>query len=271
MTYLFDADTEVVRRDDGSFAAELSDRWSVGDKPNGGYLLAVALRAISDELAHPDPLTVTAHYLRAPVPGPVDIEVEKVREGRTLSTATARMIQGDRDVMRVIAGFRDVAAADGSTRYLAQAPDLPPVEPCVPGSSRGPGGIYVSVADRFEYRIDPATIGWAIGRPSGDAAIRGYVRFADGREMDTLALPLLVDAMPPPVFDLGTAGWVPTLELTVHVRGNPAPGWLRMFVTTRFITDGDLEEDVEVWDSQGALVAQARQLARLTSPLPDNG
>ena len=67
---------------------------------------------------------------------------------------------------------------------------------------------------------------------------------------------------PPPVtFDLGRPGWAPTLELTVHVRAVPAPGWLRVSHRTRNVAGGMFEEDCEVWDSAGRLVAQSRQLA----------
>jgi acyl-CoA thioesterase len=53
------------------------------------------------------------------------------------------------------------------------------------------------------------------------------------------------------------------LELTTHVRARPAPGWLACSFATRFITGGFLEEDGEVWDATGRLVAQSRQLALL--------
>jgi acyl-CoA thioesterase len=49
--------------------------------------------------------------------------------------------------------------------------------------------------------------------------------------------------------------------LTAHVRARPAPGWLRCVFTTRFVTGGFLEEDGELWDDTGRLVAQSRQLA----------
>lgn len=54
-----------------------------------------------------------------------------------------------------------------------------------------------------------------------------------------------------------------TLELTVHLRDHPAPGWLACRNATRHVIDGLYEEDVEIWDSRGALVAQSRQLAIL--------
>jgi hypothetical protein len=58
-------------------------------------------------------------------------------------------------------------------------------------------------------------------------------------------------------------GWVPTVELTVHVRAVPTPGPLRCVFRTRFVHGGMFEEDGEVWDSSGTLVALSRQLALL--------
>ena len=72
-----------------------------------------------------------------------------------------------------------------------------------------------------------------------------------------------VDALPPVTFDLGLPGWAPTLELTVHVRAQPAPGWAVVRHATRNVSGGHFEEDCEVWDSTGTLVAQSRQLALL--------
>ena len=85
----------------------------------------------------------------------------------------------------------------------------------------------------------------------------------DGREPDPLQLLMVVDALPPVTFDLGQMGWAPTLELSVHVRAKPAPGWLKVRHVTRNVAGGMFEEDCEVWDSSGRLVAQSRQLAML--------
>ena len=74
---------------------------------------------------------------------------------------------------------------------------------------------------------------------------------------------MAVDALPPTAFELGLSGWVPTVELTVHVRARPAPGPLRISVTTVNLAGGFLEEDVQVWDTANRLVAQSRQLARV--------
>src|SRR5690606_15924769 len=53
------------------------------------------------------------------------------------------------------------------------------------------------------------------------------------------------------------------VELTWHMRAMPAPGWLTVIASGRLIADGWFDEDAEVWDSQGRLVAQSRQIARV--------
>ena len=92
--------------------------------------------------------------------------------------------------------------------------------------------------------------------------MRAWFELADGRAADPLSILLAVDALPPTAFDLGLIGWAPTVELTTHIRRRPAPGPLRVAITTRNLAGGFLEEDAEVWDAAGHLVAQSRQLAR---------
>ncbi|WP_371788150.1 thioesterase family protein [Streptomyces griseoaurantiacus] len=119
-----------------------------------------------------------------------------------------------------------------------------------------------------DHRATPAQAGPGDARlgarlPSGKGEMRGWFGLADGREADPFSLLLAVDALPPTAFELGLSGWVPTIELTTHVRARPAPGPLRVSVTTRNLAGGFLEEDAEVWDSADRLVAQSRQLARV--------
>ena len=77
-------------------------------------------------------------------------------------------------------------------------------------------------------------------------------------------VPFFADAFPPTVFArLGPIGWVPTLELTVHVRRRPAPGWLACHVWCDDVHNGKLIESCRLWDSTGELVAQSRQLGYL--------
>jgi hypothetical protein len=75
--------------------------------------------------------------------------------------------------------------------------------------------------------------------------------------LDPLVLALAVDALPPTVFGLGRLGWAPTIELTFLVRGLPAYGWLSVHVRGRLVQDGWFDEEAEMYDSAGRLVAQS--------------
>jgi len=75
---------------------------------------------------------------------------------------------------------------------------------------------------------------------------------------------LFADAFPPSLFgSLGVVGWVPTIELTVHVRRRPAPGWILGRFATRDLGGDRMIEDGQLWDETGALVARSRQLGLL--------
>jgi acyl-CoA thioesterase len=267
--YELDADTAVVRTGPGRWRGAISERWSIGPYPNGGYVLTIGLSAIREEVPHPDPFSVSAHFLSPPAHAPVDVEVEVVRSGRTHSTAMARMLQDGREKVRILANYGDHSRSEGPTVVQAEPPAMPPPDliPPAPRSELAtPNGLVAAIRDRIEWRVAPGTAGWMAGRRNGRGEVGGWVRFADGRPVDTHALPLLADALPPAVFDLAPSGWVPTLELTVQVRGRPAPGWVQAWFRTRFLVNGYLEEDGEIWDQGGRLVALSRQLARLNPP-----
>lgn len=267
----FDRDTAVTRRAPGVYDAELSAGWTIIHAVNGGYLLAMLGRALGEELPHPDPFTITAHYLTASRPGPAEIRTETVRTGRTMSTGTASLIQRAEDGteaerIRVTAHYGDLDALPGDVRTTAKPPEIPPYEHCL-STTEAPGGTpaipgSTAITHRLDLRLDPATAGWAVGAPSGRGEMRAWFGLADGRDPDPLSLLLAVDALPPTAFDLGLTGWVPTVELTAHIRCRPAPGPVRVAISTRNLAGGFLEEDAEVWDSQDRLVVQSRQLAR---------
>jgi acyl-CoA thioesterase len=299
-SYGFDRETAVVPRPDNPSVhdAELHEGWRIGMGINGGLLLALAGRALAAELGgrpgearqgsspslrgghphrpeagggHTDPFSITGYYLSASRPGPVTVRTETLRRGRTVSTGAAHVVQDGEERLRVLATYGDLDGHDhaGDVRTSATPPEMPPPEQCVGTDLAPPDFLKTSpMLDRIELLLDPETVGWAVGAPSGRGMIQGWFRLPDGREPDPLMLLLAVDVLPPVSFDLGIIGWAPTLELTVHVRARPAPGWLRLKHSTRNFADGYMEEDAEVWDSAGRLVAQSRQLARVRIPQP---
>ena len=254
----------AVEQDDAGWTAELTEGWLVGGGVNGGYQLAVVGRALSETVpGKPDPIALSAYYLSAARPGPARVAVRVLRDGGSVATMAARLAQGEDDRLTVLATYGDLAGLADDVRTTATPPDLPPLEECIP-TSFAPEEVrrVAPLMERFDMRFDPRHVGWAVGEPSGRGELQAWFRLADDREPDPVSLLAVVDALPPVTFDLGMFGWAPTLELTVHVRARPAPGWLRVRHATRNVAGGMFEEDCEVWDSAGRLVAQSRQLAR---------
>lgn len=136
----FDRDTAVARRAPGVYDAHLSAGWTIIQAVNGGYLLALMGRALGDALPHPDPMSVTAHYLTASVPGPAVIRTEVVRTGRTMSTGTASLVQFAEDGseierLRVLAAYGDLGTLPDDVRTTAKPPAIPPYEHCLGADS----------------------------------------------------------------------------------------------------------------------------------------
>lgn len=264
----FDRDIAVRRTGEETYAADLAPGWVVGRGVNGGYLLSVAGNALRHHFPDkPDPVAISAHYLSASVPGPAEVTVGVRHDGGSLATATVELSQGGVLRLTALATYGDLgrlhAKADGRERVTAIEPDLPPREQCAP-AALAPEKYkrHVPMLDRFDLLMHPQQSGWALGEPSGTGTIAGWYRLQDGRDPDPLSLLQVLDALPPVTYDLGMPGWAPTIQLTCHLRARPAPGWLRVHHTSRNMAGGMFEEDCEVWDSAGRLVAQSRQLAR---------
>ena len=263
-----------VRRtgDEGAYAGALSDLWTVGAAVNGGAVLSVVGNALSDLLgspdgaedggrSHPDPLTVSAVYLAPGTDGPCDIRTEVLRRGGRTSVASATLSQDGVDKVRALATYTDLDLWQGEPLLYGEQPAIPAPEDCF-GREMAPGGPPPpAFTERLDLRFDPACIGWALGDPSKQGMLQAQVAFADRRDWDPISLLLASDVLLPTSTDMGLYGWAPTVELTVHVRAKPAPGYLHVRHATRFMSGGLFEEDAEVWDSAGTLVAQARQLA----------
>jgi acyl-CoA thioesterase len=257
----FASDTALERVQQGSYSGNIESGWDIGGNANGGYLLAIAARAIALETARPDPLTITAHYLSPGKAGPVTVEVKVLKQGRRFAVATATLFANSTALVQVLGTFADLGRTEpGFERIDAAPPPLPQPGECVAHvSARGAPPMF----DRLDLRLHPEDAGFLCGKPSGLLRVRGWFRFAESEAVDTLGLLLAVDAFPPTAFNAHPVAWTPTVELTTHVRARPAPGWLRANFTSRFLSGGFLEEDGEIWDSSDRLVAQSRQLALL--------
>lgn len=263
--------TAVNRRADGSgYDIDLDPGWAIGDKPNGGYLTATLARAAVLEAAragvdHPHPLAVSTTFLRAPDAGPAAVEVTVLRAGRGASQLQATLRQHDRLCVTALLTLGTLTD-DAAWWDDLPVPDLPSIEDCLLLPDTSPVGVPIHLMRNVHERLDPSTLAWGAGKPAGRGELRGYAAFADGTPWEPLSVLLALDCYPPATFDLGTAGWVPTLELTCYVRGVPAAGPLRVRQRAQLVQGSRVDEVCEVWDSSGRLVGQATQLAGVRTP-----
>jgi acyl-CoA thioesterase len=256
----FAAATAVVPRGDGTYDVALHAGWSIGGKPNGGYLLAVLANAALDAVDRPHALATSGHFLRPPSGGPAEIRVEVMKTGRTVSTARAVLWQHDKACLDVLVTAGELPTDEPEHVGFPQ-PAMPPPEEC---RERQQDDIPVELLDHVDVRLVPDTVPFHRKPKQSDdvePVIRGWMRFHDGADADALALLLAVDVCPPTVFHLGRMGWAPTVELTCLLRRDPAPGWLAFEAKATMLAGGWFDEEATVWDSAGALVAQSRQLA----------
>jgi acyl-coenzyme A thioesterase PaaI-like protein len=294
---IFDEATAVRKRAEGVYEARPDHRFAIvtagGTTPpavNGGALIATVLRAVLDSSPHPHPVATTANFLRVARLESAEVQVTWLKRGKTAATARATLVQGGEPIleMTVTTGTVPVSARPGANgpgdadpagkareageagwadlSWTGPPPDFPPMRDCV---DLGPwrGSVAADGVEGYAMQVsmllDPATIGWRQGEPSGVPEMRGYFGLREARDPDAYLLALAVDGLPPVVFGLGATGWAPTVELTWYMRAVPCPGPLRVAARCRHVGGGWFDEESEVWDAAGRLVAQSRQLARV--------
>src|SRR5687767_13409797 len=102
------ADLDVREVGEGRFATSVSGSWQLMVAPQGGVVAAIAVRAMERVLGHPEQTlrTLTAMFAGQVVGGPVEIEVQVLRRGRSMSQLMATVHNPGADAgLTAIAAF----------------------------------------------------------------------------------------------------------------------------------------------------------------------
>lgn len=238
---------------------ELDPSWGIGGRLHGGYLTALLASAATDP-THPHPLAVSATFLSSPAAGPAAVVTRRLRSGRRISQTRCQLEEAGE--LRVEALVVTGSLPDEQPRFATPPPPPPPDPEGIPrAQAQLPGGVRVGQLDHVDLRMDPQTSGWVRGTPAHRAEYRAWLRRDDATPASALDLLVFCDALPPVTFDLGIQGWVPTIEYSVLVRAVPRAGWLQVVQRAALVGSQLLDEECSIWDGDGRLVAQARQLA----------
>lgn len=215
----FDDAMRLTVLEPGRARCEFTQGWLIGRAVNGGVVMALAATALREHLSggrHPDPLVLSAYFLSATLPGPGLAHAQVLREGRTMTTAQVSVTQPregaevEVERLRAMATFGELDETASAER-MPPLPAAPAPQDCV-DTRQARSDFRPPLMDRIDLRLDPACVGWAVGKPSRQGRMRGWLRFADGRPMDTISLLLALDALPPVTFDLGLRGWAPGVD-----------------------------------------------------------
>jgi acyl-CoA thioesterase len=257
----FDVDTAVASHGSGVYGVRFPERWSTGFSLSGGFVAALVVRAMEAELADVTRglCSITIHFLATikTEEGTVAVTVE--RSGRGVSNLTARVHDGTRPIALALAAFSVPFA--GATEYDETDASLPPCPATLPPPPPG------ELSPPFLHNFKLAPVG---GAPpfggSGPATTGGWIELVESRPLDASLVVALADSWwPSPFSYLSGRVPAPTIDLTVHVRAplpRPAGRVFSRFRST-LLQDGLFEEDGLLRASDGALLAQSRQLAHL--------
>jgi acyl-CoA thioesterase len=266
------ADTAVTPTGAGRYACALPRHWDYFT-PSGGVLMTIALRAIAAELAlRPEQaaqraVSATTVFCAPVLAGAIEVDVTVLRRGTLASQARAalRMAGGETGLEVVATWARERSSAEATMTTAPPVPDPQALPPIDASDQR--------LAPNFIRNLDHRR---AIGTPwwRPDEWVRGdrsgywyrYLRpqaLADGR-LDPLALPPLIDTMPPAMCAMlgpdARSFLAPSLDLTVHFVRDTTSQWLLTHVRCREARAGFATADIEVWDEARRLVAVGTQV-----------
>lgn len=256
----FASDTAVERQADGTYRAALTDNWAALHQLHGGYVAAVAARAVEDavvERGAPPLRSATFSFLSGPRPGPTDVEVTIDRAGRSLVFSTVRVCQEGKPVL---VGQTTHSPRWAGVDYSELVNPRGPVPGELPRFRSEANARHFQNAD---LRLDPDFAPFAGG---GTSILAGWVRPLGDERVDATWLVMMGDIFPPAVFNR-TTGPVPAFTvqygIQVHVSDPathvPEGGYVYARMHASHSSEGFAVEDGTVWAPDGTVLATCRQ------------
>ncbi|MBT3851250.1 MAG: thioesterase family protein [Gammaproteobacteria bacterium] len=251
------------------FSFTPDSRYFVGNTPHGGYLLALMNKALSSVLTHPNSINSNVYYLDRTEPKPAELHVEVIRTSRGSSMGQVRLMQNGKLTCLFSALCSDFQYMKGHSGLETPLPEImnsvPENQFKVMNYENFKAGSTPSFIQQLEMSVHPAHAWWDrdISMDVAEARCSAFLELKGGAA-DTFVLSYLADILPPVVQNkYGSLGWVPTLTLTCNIRQLPKTNRLFIDGLAKDISNGYFEQDCNIWDMDGNLVATSRQLAKI--------
>jgi len=265
----FQAALDLTKISDTVFSFTPDPKYFVGNTPHGGYLLALMNKAMTGVLPHPSAINSNIYYLDRTEPEPAELHVEVVRRSKGSSMGQVKLIQNNKITCLYSSICSDFQYMKGHSGLETPMPEIinsvQQDDFKVMNYENFKLGSTPSFIQQLNMSVHPDHAWWdrEISTDAAEARCSAYLELQGG-VADTFVLSYLADILPPVVQNkYGPLGWVPTLTLTCNIRQLPKTNLLFIDGIAKDISNGYFEQDCNIWDMSGNLVATSRQLAKI--------
>jgi acyl-CoA thioesterase len=268
----FAADTELTPVGESRGRSEWSRLvhrdWEIWG-PNGGYMVALALRAAGMHSGRHRPANVSVHFLGvAGFDEPVIVAASTLRASRAATSVQVEIVQGDRRVLQAMVWAVD-AEMPGLDHVHSEPPDVPPwhrlptLDERWEASSQPRVGSRYRFWDNFDQR-PPSWIDDWDNRGSLEPVYLNWLRFVplgrfDDPWIEAARLALLVDlgAWPAVSARHNQQEYIaPSIDMSCEFHHlDDVPEWLLLHGTSPHAGAGLVASHQQVWAEDGRLMA----------------
>mgnify|MGYP005732961399 FL=1 len=255
--------------ENNKFIVNPDTNYFVGNTPHGGYLMAVMHKALTSILPHSTAISSSVQYLDRIDAKTFELEVETFKTSRGSSSGIVKLKQ-DNKICTTFTGtcsdFEFMKGYDGLQKPLPNIFNESDKKDYIKMNyDKISKGFTPAFIQQLECLIHPDHAWW--NRDSNDqnneARCSAFLEMQGGIP-DQFCLSFYSDILPPVVSNkYGALGWIPTITLTTHIRQLPSTSELYADFKATDINKGYFEQDCNIWDLNGNLVASSRQLTRI--------
>ncbi|MTI01601.1 thioesterase family protein [Roseibium sp. RKSG952] len=250
---------DAVECSEGRVQCPLPPNWMQGRTSFGGFTAAMLLNAARTQHLDLPPLRSALINFTAPIGEGPSIETEMMRQGRNVTTLSARADIGGKTAAM---GTFSFGAAQQSLVSVA-CPPIPSPAPedtpgyLPPGVTKGP----IPFFNNFDVRLIEGALPFT-GSDSG--YVRVWARHRDERMRDRIeGLIALADVLPPSIFSLLTKpGANSSMNWMVNLLSETVQtddGWWLMENQLTAGRDGYSSQVMRMWNTDGELVVDGMQ------------
>ncbi len=256
---------------DNVFIVNPDTNYFVGNTPHGGYLMALMHKALTNVLPHSTAISSSVQYLDRIDAAPFELEVEIFKISRGSSSGIVKLMQDDNICTTFTGTCSDFEFMKG---YDDLQKPLPPLfndkdkqDYVKMNYDKISKGFTPAFIQQLECLVHPDHAWWNresnFNNKDKEARCSAFLEMLGGVP-DQFCLSFYSDILPPVVSNkYGPLGWIPTITLTTHIRQLPTTAEVYADFKATDINKGYFEQDCNIWDLNGILVASSRQLTRI--------